>query len=52
MLPQTTALEPPHSIHEAYILLNLGDSVTTDHISPAGNIARSSPAARYLTDKG
>jgi hypothetical protein len=28
-------------------LLNLGDSVTTDHISPAGSINRNSPAARY-----
>ena len=36
----------------AYALLNLGDSVTTDHISPAGSIAKSSPAARYLLDKG
>ncbi|WP_126428172.1 aconitate hydratase AcnA [Brevibacillus marinus] len=30
----------------------LGDSVTTDHISPAGNIAPNSPAARYLQEKG
>ena len=30
----------------------LGDSVTTDHISPAGTIARDSPASRYLTDHG
>jgi aconitate hydratase len=30
----------------------LGDSVTTDHISPAGNIRPSVPAGRYLTDKG
>jgi len=29
-----------------------GDSITTDHISPAGNIALSSPAARYLKSKG
>ena len=34
------------SVKNASILLNLGDSVTTDHISPAGSIARSSPAAR------
>ncbi|KAJ4937035.1 hypothetical protein JOQ06_001621 [Pogonophryne albipinna] len=45
-------LQPPQSIHEAYVLLNLGDSVTTDHISPAGNIARNSSAARYLTSRG
>uniref|UniRef100_A0A7N6BHW9 Cytoplasmic aconitate hydratase n=1 Tax=Anabas testudineus TaxID=64144 RepID=A0A7N6BHW9_ANATE len=43
---------PPKSIHDAHVLLNLGDSVTTDHISPAGNIARNSPAARYLTNRG
>lgn len=33
-------------------LLLLGDSVTTDHISPAGSIARNSPAARYLASRG
>ncbi|XP_078251250.1 cytoplasmic aconitate hydratase [Rhinoraja longicauda] len=48
----TLDLQPPKSIIDAYVLLNLGDSVTTDHISPAGNIARNSPAARYLTDQG
>uniref|UniRef100_A0A4W4GKP8 aconitate hydratase n=1 Tax=Electrophorus electricus TaxID=8005 RepID=A0A4W4GKP8_ELEEL len=42
----------PKSIVDAYVLLNLGDSVTTDHISPAGNIARNSPAARYLNSCG
>ncbi|XP_039399367.1 cytoplasmic aconitate hydratase [Mauremys reevesii] len=47
----TLELEPPKSIVDAYVLLNLGDSVTTDHISPAGNIARNSPAARYLTSR-
>ncbi|XP_049539574.1 cytoplasmic aconitate hydratase-like [Anopheles darlingi] len=36
----------------ARALLNLGDSVTTDHISPAGSIARNSPAARYLSERG
>ncbi|KOX73090.1 Cytoplasmic aconitate hydratase, partial [Melipona quadrifasciata] len=40
------------SITKARILLNLGDSVTTDHISPAGSIARNSPAARYLASRG
>ncbi|KAK0397359.1 hypothetical protein QR680_002097 [Steinernema hermaphroditum] len=39
------------SIKDAYALLNLGDSVTTDHISPAGSISRLSPAARFLTSK-
>ncbi len=36
----------------ARVLALLGDSVTTDHISPAGNISKSSPAARYLIEKG
>lgn len=48
----TQELQTPASITDAYVLLNLGDSVTTDHISPAGNIARNSPAARYLTNRG
>ncbi|OAD59279.1 Cytoplasmic aconitate hydratase, partial [Eufriesea mexicana] len=39
-------------ITKARVLLNLGDSVTTDHISPAGSIARNSPAARYLANHG
>ncbi|XP_077484231.1 cytoplasmic aconitate hydratase-like isoform X2 [Amblyomma americanum] len=43
---------PTLSIEGAYVLLNLGDSVTTDHISPAGSIARNSPAARYLAARG
>uniref|UniRef100_A0A671R3W5 Cytoplasmic aconitate hydratase n=1 Tax=Sinocyclocheilus anshuiensis TaxID=1608454 RepID=A0A671R3W5_9TELE len=48
----TRELQTPKSITDAYVLLDLGDSVTTDHISPAGNIARNSPAARYLTSRG
>ncbi len=36
----------------ARALAVLGDSVTTDHISPAGNIAKSSPAAKYLMEHG
>lgn len=40
------------NIVNARALLNLGDSVTTDHISPAGSIARNSPAARYLSSRG
>lgn len=48
----TMKLQPPESITDACVLLNLGDSVTTDHISPAGNIARNSTAARYLTNRG
>lgn len=39
-------------IVNARVLLNLGDSVTTDHISPAGSIGRTSPAARYLAQRG
>ncbi|NXF34790.1 IREB2 protein, partial [Nyctibius bracteatus] len=48
------AKEPvaPQPIENAHVLLYLGDSVTTDHISPAGSIARSSAAAKYLTNKG
>jgi aconitate hydratase len=40
------------SIKDAVVLANLGDFITTDHISPAGAIASDSPAARYLADKG
>jgi aconitate hydratase len=39
-------------IVKARCLLNLGDSITTDHISPAGSVAKDSPAARYLLDNG
>jgi aconitate hydratase len=39
-------------IRNARVLAMLGDSVTTDHISPAGNIARTSPAAKYLMSLG
>lgn len=38
-------------IKGAYCLLSFGDSITTDHISPAGAIAKNSPAARFLGDK-
>lgn len=46
--------EPPRvqDIHDARILALLGDSVTTDHISPAGNIKADSPAGRYLREHG
>lgn len=40
------------NITNAYCLLKLGDSITTDHISPAGNIGKKSPAAQFLTEKG
>ena len=39
-------------IKGARALALLGDSVTTDHISPAGNIAKTSPAAKYLMEQG
>ncbi|GAC1302993.1 MAG: aconitate hydratase AcnA [Vulcanimicrobiaceae bacterium] len=42
----------PGDIRGARVLAVLGDSVTTDHISPAGSIARESPAARYLVERG
>ncbi|XP_041652077.1 iron-responsive element-binding protein 2 [Cheilinus undulatus] len=41
----------PQSIESAHVLLFLGDKVTTDHISPAGSIARVSAAAKYLLSK-
>ena len=46
------APQPLADVHGARVLAVLGDSVTTDHISPAGNIARNSPAARYLIEQG
>merc|ERR1719427_2238160 len=48
----TLELPEMQSIVGASVLLNLGDSVTTDHISPAGMIARNSPAARHLGSLG
>lgn len=43
---------PVANITDAFCLLNLGDSITTDHISPAGDIAKNSPAAKYLAARG
>ena len=43
---------PVESIRGARVLALLGDSVTTDHISPAGAIPQDSPAARYLVEHG
>lgn len=40
--------ETVRDIHDARVLLKLGDSVTTDHISPAGSFAADTPAGRYL----
>ncbi len=42
----------PEDIHGARVLALLGDMVTTDHISPAGSIARASPAGEYLMELG
>ncbi len=46
------AVPPVTDIRGARVLALLGDSVTTDHISPAGSIARDSPAAEYLVAHG
>jgi aconitate hydratase len=43
---------PVVDIADARVLAKLGDSVTTDHISPAGNIKPGTPAAQYLTEHG
>jgi aconitate hydratase len=47
--PQTPAIRP---LRAARCLALLGDSVTTDHISPAGSIGPKSPAGRYLLERG
>ncbi|WP_439653137.1 aconitate hydratase AcnA [Raoultibacter phocaeensis] len=49
MAAEPAAVEP---IEGARVLVNLGDFITTDHISPAGSIALDSPAAAYLRDHG
>ncbi|RDI55653.1 aconitate hydratase [Nocardia mexicana] len=49
-MPQTP--EPVQDIKGARVLALLGDSVTTDHISPAGNIKAGTPAAQYLEANG
>ena len=48
----TLSPQPTTDIVGAHVLAVLGDSVTTDHISPAGDIAESSPAGRYLKSQG
>jgi aconitate hydratase A / 2-methylisocitrate dehydratase len=48
----TAKPDPVADIHGARVLAMLGDSVTTDHISPAGAIKTDSPAGRYLTEHG
>ena len=44
--------DPVTDIHDARVLAKLGDSVTTDHISPAGSIKADSPAGKYLAERG
>jgi aconitate hydratase len=48
----TTEVTPPKDIDGARILGLFGDSITTDHISPAGSIKADSPAGLYLQEKG
>jgi len=48
----TLETTPVCDIAGARVLATLGDSVTTDHISPAGNIKADSPAGKYLADRG
>lgn len=48
----TSELPPQEVIKDAHCLLLFGDSVTTDHISPAGNIAKTSIAAKFLMERG
>jgi len=43
---------PIRAIEGARVLIKVGDSITTDHISPAGAIAKDSPAGRYLLEHG
>ncbi len=47
-----TEVIDPEPVTKARVLLDLGDFITTDHISPAGTIAPDSPAARYLEGHG
>jgi len=48
----TKTIEPPKQIRNARVLVKLGDSITTDHISPAGSINADSPAGKYLIENG
>jgi aconitate hydratase len=45
-------IDPITEIHGAHVLVRLGNSVTTDHISPAGAIPAENPAGKYLIEKG
>jgi aconitate hydratase len=48
----TRHVQPIQPVKGARVLALLGDSITTDHISPAGDIAVNSPAGRYLMERG
>jgi aconitate hydratase len=48
----TPTVQPITPIEGARVLVKVGDSVTTDHISPAGSIAKDSPAGKYLIELG
>jgi aconitate hydratase len=48
----TMTPDPVTDVADARVLAMVGDSVTTDHISPAGSISPTTPAGRYLTDHG
>jgi aconitate hydratase len=48
----SAALKPISSIRGAHVLVSVGDSVTTDHISPAGDIKKNSSAGKFLMDHG
>jgi aconitate hydratase len=52
LLDLESSIKAPTDIHGARVLAVFGDSVTTDHISPAGSIPASSPAGQYLLEKG
>jgi aconitate hydratase len=49
LTPDAAPIQP---IHAARVLVKVGDSVTTDHISPAGSISKSSPTGQYLIGLG
>jgi aconitate hydratase len=48
----TREVRPIQPIEGARVLVKVGDSITTDHISPAGSIAKDSPAGQYLISRG
>jgi len=48
----STEPEPPQDIRNARVLVMVDDSITTDHISPAGNFSAASPAGQYLVEHG